>query len=315
MTAALGRIVATRVAAVMLLACVGCATLQSNRPLARAAEGQTTRHTLAVNGRSRSYYLRLPPGLSATQRAPLLILLHGHNNNGSNVIRQSRLAPVADRQHVILVAPNGTGRFSRLGLTWNVGTCCGSAQSHHVDDVAFLAALVDTLAAHLPIDRAHITIAGFSAGGMLALRTACDQSGIADAFVNVQGTMPDTTCRPSHPVSMLLIAGDADEDMIEEHAENASHHGRAFSVSAMGTLQFWKHHNGCDSALDHHEGHEYTEYDATGCAPGTVTRLIVVHGHPHAWPGGRRSWFLAPSPNPDVDADALIFDFLAAADR
>src|SRR4051812_23716195 len=100
MTAALGRFAAARVAAAMLLACVGCATLQSNRPIARAAEGHTTRHTLAVNGRSRSFYLRLPPGLSATQRAPLLILLHGHNNNGANVIRQSRLAPVADRQHV-----------------------------------------------------------------------------------------------------------------------------------------------------------------------------------------------------------------------
>jgi len=294
----------------MLLACVGCATLQSNRPLARAAEGHTTRHTLAVDGRSRSFYLRLPPGLSTTQRAPLLILLHGHNNNGANVIRQSRLAPVADRQHVILVAPNGTGRFGRLGLTWNVGTCCGSAQSHHVDDVAFLAALIDTLAAHLPVDRAHITIAGFSAGGMLALRAACDRSSIADAFVNVQGTMPDTTCRPSHPVSMLLIAGDEDEDMIQEHAENARRHGRPFSISAMGTLEFWEHHNGCDSGIEHREGHQYTEYDATGCAPGITTRLIVVHGHPHAWPGGRRSWLLAPSPNPDVDADALIFDFL-----
>jgi polyhydroxybutyrate depolymerase len=315
MTAALGRCVPARVASALLLACVGCATLQSNRPLARAAEGRTTRHTLVVNGRSRSFDLRLPAGLSAVQRAPLLILLHGHNNNGANVIRQSRLESAADRHHVILVAPNGTGRFGRLGLTWNVGTCCGSAQSQHVDDVAFLETLIDTLAAHLPVDRAHVTIAGFSAGGMLALRVACDRTGIADAFVNVQGTMPDTTCRPSHPVSMLLFAGDADEDMREEHAENARRHGRAFSLSAMGTLRFWSSRNGCDSAVSRHEGHEYTEYDATGCAPGITTRLIVVHGHPHAWPGGRRSWFLAPSPNPDVDADALIFDFLDAGDR
>src|SRR5678815_965127 len=129
MTAAFGRCVPARVAAALLLACVGCATLQSNRPLARATEGQTTRHTLVVNGRSRSFYLRLPAGLSTAQRSPLLILLHGHNNNGANVIRQSRMESAADRHHVILVAPNGTGRFGRLGLTWNVGTCCGSAQS------------------------------------------------------------------------------------------------------------------------------------------------------------------------------------------
>jgi polyhydroxybutyrate depolymerase len=293
-----------------LLACVACATLQANRPLARATEGHTTRHTIVVNGHSRSFYLRLPPGLSASQRYPLLLLLHGHNNNGANILHQSRMEPAADRHHVILVAPNGTGRFGRLGLTWNAQTCCGSAQAHRVDDLAFLETLIDTLAADLPVDRARVALVGFSAGGMLALRAACDRSGIAYAFVNVQGTMPDTTCRPSRPVSMLLIAGDEDEDMREEHAENQRHHGHRFAMSAMGTLRFWARRNGCDPAIVPKQGHEYTEYVATGCASGTATRLVVVHGHPHAWPGGRRSWIFAPSPNPDVDADALIFEFL-----
>lgn len=310
-----GRTFASRVTPLLLLASAACATLQSNRPLTGAAEGQTTRHTLTVKGRSRSFYLRLPPGLSAARRYPLLVLLHGHNNNGANVLRQSRMEPEADRHHFILVAPNGTGRFGRLGLTWNAGTCCGSAQAHHVDDLAFLQTLIDTLAAALPVDRSRITIAGFSAGGMLALRAACDRSGIATAFVNVQGTMPDTTCRPSRPVSMLLIAGDEDEDMREEHAENQRHHGRAFSISAMGTLRFWARRNGCDPTIPPREGHEFTEYIAAGCASGASTRLVVVHGHPHAWPGGRRSWMFAPSPNPDVSADQLIFDFVDTVSR
>src|SRR4029078_7557763 len=101
------------------------------------------------------------------QRYPLLVLLHGHNNNGSNVLRQSRLEPAADKHDLIVVEPNGTGRFSRFGLTWNAGTCCGSAQSQHVDDVAFLETLIDTLAAELPVDRARGTSAGLFAGRTL----------------------------------------------------------------------------------------------------------------------------------------------------
>jgi polyhydroxybutyrate depolymerase len=217
---------------------------------------------------------------------------------------------VADQHGAILVAPNGTGRFGRFGLTWNVGSCCGSARAKHVDDVAFLAALVDTLAAKLPIDRSRVVLAGFSAGGMLALRVACDRSSLAAAYINVQGTMPDTTCVPSRPVSMLLIEGDEDEDMREEHAANKRHGAHVFAMSAMGTLRFWARHDRCDSALVRAQTSAVTAYSATACAPGTATELVTIHGHPHAWPGGHRTWLFSPRPSPDVDASELIFGFL-----
>jgi polyhydroxybutyrate depolymerase len=213
---------------------------------------------------------------------------------------------VADRYGFILAAPNGTGRFGRIGLTWNVKTCCGSAEKNQVDDVGFLATLIDTLAAVLPVDRSHIAIAGFSAGGMLALRVACDRSSLARIYVNVQGTMPDTTCRPTHPVSMLLFAGDEDEDMQEEHAENRRHHGRTFATSAMNTLRFWARRNGCSPDIVTRKAPGQTDHVATGCAPGTTTELVTVHGHPHAWPGGHRTWWFAPKPSPDVDASLMI---------
>ncbi len=217
---------------------------------------------------------------------------------------------VADRYGLILAAPNGTGRFGRFRLTWNVGTCCGSAQEKHVDDVGFLSALVDTLARVLPIDPSRVVIAGFSAGGMLALRVACDRSSVASMYVNVQGTMPDTTCAPSHPVSMLLIAGDEDDDMRTEHAENKRRNGHAFATSAIGTLHFWARRNGCDSTLTTRRTDDFTERTAMDCAAGTITRLVTVHGHPHAWPGGHRSWMFAPKPSPNVDASLLIAGLL-----
>jgi polyhydroxybutyrate depolymerase len=303
-TAALHRTV------LLVITCASCATFASNRPLTAAAESRTTRHTITVEGRERSFYLHLPPRLATDQRYPLVVLLHGHNNNGASILYQTKMEAVADRYGFILASPNGTGRFGRIGLTWDVGTCCGSAQAKHIDDVGFLVALVDTLEAVLPVDRAHVAIAGFSAGGMLALRVACDHSSLATLYVNVQGTMPDTTCRPTRPVSMLLFAGDEDEDMQEEHAENKRHHGRAFATSAMNTLRFWARHNGCSPAIETRKAPGETQHVATGCALGTRTELVTVHGHPHAWPGGHRTWWFAPKPSRDVDASLMIAGLL-----
>jgi polyhydroxybutyrate depolymerase len=275
----------------------------------------TTRHSITVGRRKRTFYLRLPPGFSDSREYPLVILLHGHTNNGASVLHQTKLEAVADRYDFILAAPNGTGRFGRLGLTWNADTCCGSAQAKHVDDVGFLSALVDTLTRVLPIDRARVVIAGFSAGGMLALRVACDRSSIASIYVNVQGTMPDTTCAPSRPVSMLLIAGDDDEDMRTEHAENERRNGHAFATSAMGTLRFWARRNECDADFATRDTREFTDRTAMHCTAGVVTRLVTVLGHPHAWPGGHRSWMFAPKANPNVDASLMIAGFLGEVTR
>lgn len=298
--------------AYLLLLVVGaaCATFQSNRPLAGAAPSTTTRHTLKVGALERSFYLHLPPAFSAQRRYPLVILLHGHNNNGASVLHQTKMDAVADRYGFILAAPNGTGRLGRFGLTWNVGTCCGSAETRHVDDVGFLAALIDTLTRVLPIDPTRITIAGFSAGGMLALRTACDRPSIATVYVNVQGTMPDTTCTPRRPVSMLLFAGDDDEDMRTEHEENKRRNNHRYATSAMGTFRFWAARDGCDPTFVVRETKDYTDHTAVGCAAGTVTRLLTIHAHPHAWPGGHRTWWFAPKPNPNIDASLVIAEFL-----
>jgi len=304
-----------RVCLLALVACGACATFESNRPITTAAPARTTRHTLAVGSLQRSFYLHLPPTFSAQRRYPLVILLHGHNNNGASVLHQTKMDAVADRYGFILAAPNGTGRFGRFGLTWNAGTCCGSAQSKHVDDVGFLAALVDTLKRVLPIDTTRVAIAGFSAGGMLALRTACDRPSVATVYVNVQGTMPDTTCRPRRPVSMLLFAGDDDEDMRIEHEENKKRNNHRYATSALGTFRFWAARDSCEPAPVITRTSDYTDRTAVGCAAGTVTRLISVHAHPHAWPGGHQTWLFAPKPNPNLDASLVIARFLTSSHR
>ena len=80
----------TRICVPLLVACCGCATFQSNHSLTYAAPSETTRHTIRVGSLNRSFYLHLPPHYPAQGNYPLVILLHGHNNNGSNVIGQTK---------------------------------------------------------------------------------------------------------------------------------------------------------------------------------------------------------------------------------
>ena len=100
-------------------------------------------HTFTVH--ERAYIAHVP---SAQGALPVIINLHGGGSNAESQERYSGMDAVADREHFIAVYPNGTGR-GRF-LVWNAGTCCGRAPMQHVDDVAFIRAVIDDLAKSMP---------------------------------------------------------------------------------------------------------------------------------------------------------------------
>ena len=55
---------------------------------------------------------------------------------------------IAQRERFIAVYPNGTAaREGGRLLTWNAGHCCAAAMDGRVDDVGFIAAIVNRLVA------------------------------------------------------------------------------------------------------------------------------------------------------------------------
>ena len=83
--------------------------------------------------------------------------------------------PKASAEGFIVVYPDGTSRRAPL-LTWNAGHCCGYAMEQRVDDVAFISALIEDLAARFPIDRKRIYVTGMSNGAMMAHRLGSELS-------------------------------------------------------------------------------------------------------------------------------------------
>ena len=153
--------------AAVLLALLGAAYawfVHAPMPAIAASEAQA--RTVIVGGRQRSYLVWTPPALPAG--APVLLVLHGSLMDGPQMRRMlgPRFERLAHRHGAVVVYPTGfEGHFNegRLAATY-------SARTLDIDDVGFVRAIVDALAAGQGIDRRRIYAFGYSNGGAMALR-------------------------------------------------------------------------------------------------------------------------------------------------
>src|SRR6201999_3562429 len=109
---------------------------------------------------------------------PVLIALHGSSANANTVMDESGLNAIGDSVGAIVAYPNGTGGVPYFRLFWNFEDCCGAGH-RHPDEAAMVRSLVDTLAAHFPVDRSRIGVIGFSDAGTLAYELACIDVGLS----------------------------------------------------------------------------------------------------------------------------------------
>src|SRR5205807_412765 len=107
--------------------------------------------TLSVGGRTRNYLLYVPPGLAEDVAPPVVLAFHGAGTNAWAMRAFCGLDDKAALASFVLVYPSGTGRRNDL-LTWNAGNCCGYAHHYHVNDVQYVAALLDDLRTVVPFD-------------------------------------------------------------------------------------------------------------------------------------------------------------------
>src|SRR5689334_19667474 len=155
-------------------------------------------------GRGRNYIVHSPQAASTASK-PVVINLHGGGGNAKNQQSYSRMDVLANREGFLVVYPNGTGRFGDHLLTWNAGTCCGSALKDNVDDVGFVRAVIDDLAQRTPIDRSRVYATGLSNGAMMTYRLAAEAPDLIAAIAPVAGAMVLSAFNPKRPVPIMHI--------------------------------------------------------------------------------------------------------------
>jgi polyhydroxybutyrate depolymerase len=194
---------------------------------------------------------------------------------------------LADADGFLVAYPNGSkGLLALSASDWNAGVCCGAAARDHVNDVGFIGALVARVAAHVPVDRRRVYVAGFSDGARMAYRLACESAATIAAIGAVAGSLVDPQCAPARPVPVVAFHGTADEEVAYlDSARTAPPRPVPPATSALPpSVQFWAAEDGCrDVAVERVSPH-VTRATFAPCDGADVV-LYTIEGGVHGWPG------------------------------
>lgn len=242
-------------------------------------------HEIRLDTGTRTYRTYVPASLDRSKPAPLVMMLHGGFGSGAQAESAYGWNGLADDAGFIIVYPDGlgNGRKHDVARSWNAGTCCGIAARDDVDDVVFLAQLVESLARNNAIDPRRRFVAGMSNGAMMAQRMACETRLFA-AMASVAGAQM-VPCDTAEPTSTIFIHGTADT-RVPPDGSPGDGIGRVPEHPPLDeTVTGWVRRNSCDDATNRENGP--VAITAWTCADGRGVERIVVDGAGHQWPGSQ----------------------------
>jgi polyhydroxybutyrate depolymerase len=259
------------------------------------------------DGRIRTYGLHVPAEVADRDPAALLLAFHGGDSRGDVMAYITGLDAAADEAGVIVAYPDA------VGGQWAIGCDCTPADRQGISDVTFAERLIDQLAAAYPVDVGRVYATGFSQGGMLASRLACEIPHRIAAVATVGGGMTNVLagrCTPSRPISVVAFHGTADRSVPYE--------GSGTMLSVPATLELWARVNGCGGSVIEpvadlsDDGTQVTLERYAGCAAGSEATLYTIAAGGHTWPG-------APVPFPrelglvshDIAASPIMLEFFS----
>lgn len=265
---------------------------------------------LNIGGLQRTYVLHVPPGAPTG----LVINLHGAGMTGSQQAAVTGYNGVADQYGFVVAYPDG------IDTAWADGRGASLPDRQGVDDVGFLAALIDRLSRDFQIPPGRVFVTGMSAGAFMANRLVCERADLVSAMAPVAGTLGAATpCAPSRPVSVMAVHGTADPVVPFNGGPMVGRGGPSTIISAPALAERWRTINRCPGPLvrDPADSGEVQEMSSTGCANDTEVVLVEIVGGGHTWPAGRFS-LPADVVGPTsfaVDASGASAQFFAAQIR
>lgn len=256
------------------------------------------------NGSTRTFITYIPSTYNPSTPVPLVLVLHGLTMSASSIMSVTGFNNIAQNNNFIAVYPDG------LNNDWNFGGTGASS----TDDVGFLNALIDSISTHYTINTNRIYSCGFSAGGFMSYRMACESGRCFAAIASVSGTMGTSiynTCSPTHLCSVMQIHGTS--DFIVPYA------GALNNESVDNVIQKWLGTNNCtmSAAISNLPDNNLsdlstvTSYQYFPCNSNTEVLLYKVSGGGHQWPGTSSILGGLGTINMDINASDEIWNFFS----
>lgn len=234
-----------------------------------------SQHTLLSDGLQRTYLLHLAPSYGR-QPQPLIISYHGYTGSAQSMANATRWNPLADEKGFITVYPQGYEHPT----TWYAGDGAFGPTGGE-DDIQFTRDLLRTLEQNYCIDAHRIYLTGFSLGGGMAYRLACDMSDQITAIGTAAGAyypLPEG-CHPKRPLAIMEIHGAADVD-----APYTGYPARRMA-SVRDYLNRWLALDKCDTTPHVFlQKPDVTGTEWTHCASGVVVQHYRIDDGVHRWP-------------------------------
>ena len=249
---------------------------------AGSAFAQWSNKGFTFQGNDREYRMYVPPMYDASAPASLVLALHGLGDNMTN-FSGIGMKNIADTANIIFVVPQALAD-PIAGTAWNSGAgFFGYFPNSSVDDVRFINALIDTISANYAINAQNVFCCGFSMGGFMTERLACQLSHKIRSFASVAGTFGSAiTCEPWRSVCVLHFHGTADATVPFE--------GGDYGISADSLVNFWVENNQCttDPQIDSlpntmNDGYTVEKYTYGNGNDNTRVNLYKVDGADHTW--------------------------------
>jgi PKD repeat protein len=161
-----------------------------------------------------------------------------------------------------------------------------------VDDSEYLQAVIQEIKSLLNVDANRVYLTGFSTGGFMSYRLACDAPESVSALVSIAGaTYKDPAdCEASSPVHVLQVHGAADTSINPSGGRTASRPGFVYP-GALETVRQWATIAGCSDPPVTNESRDLlssiagpetrvTRF-ADGCESGGSAELWLSTGADH----------------------------------
>ena len=267
------------------------------------AQSQTV-VSMSHDGMLRTFIYYKPNTWDATQELPLLIVLHGLTQTATGIMEITDFNTIAEENNFIVCYPTG------INNAWNANM---NVSVSSTDDKGFIEKITAYFRSNFNTNPQKQYLCGFSNGGFMSHKMACESDDCFAAIATVSGNMSDTVytnCNPKYLTSVLHMHGTT--DAVVPYLGSIT-----TGVSVSQTMEKWQQFLGCNSNPSSVDLPNPSLLDLSTVSRETYSnctnsslQLIKIANGGHQWPGISTFVGGVGNINMDIYSPQVIWEFL-----